>query len=536
MSRTDVLIIGAGLSGAMTATALAGHGFDVHCLEQGSWPDYGKPVHPLEFDPETHRRWTRVPGERGSAGDYPIDASASPVEPLMWNGVGGSTVLYLAKWHRMLPSDFRVRSLDGVGEDWPFGYEELAPHYAEAERQLGVSGLAGDPAYPPADPPPHPPLPLRDFGRRVAHGLDSLGWDWWPGASAVFPRENAARLPHSAPAAGEALGATNTGLRRTVKASTDVTHWPGALRAGVGLTTGAQVRRLLFEGGRVAGVEYCAADGRLRTMRAEHVILCANGIGTSRLLLASDAGAGRDAGAANSSGLVGRNLMLHPLAAVAGVFDEEVDGAVSPLGTQLQSTHFYETDRRRGFVRGAKWGLQPAGGPESHLFSYPWTADPRRWGRDFSTTMRERLGRSAMWSIVSEDLPDPANRVVLDPRRRDRAGTPGVRVEYRQDGNSKRLLAFHIERAAEALRAAGVRTVLADPLVRASGWHLMGTARMGEDPDTSVVDPWGRSHDVPNLHVFDSSAWPTSSGFNPAATQAAMALRSSAHFLAEESW
>lgn len=535
MSDPDVLIVGAGLAGGMTAAVLAERGLDVHCLEQGDWPDYSAPVHPLAFDPETHRRWPRLPNERNSSADYPLTAEDSPIDPLMWNGVGGSTVLYLAKWHRMLPGDFRVRSSDGVGADWPFGYQELEPWYTEAEAQLGVSGLAGDPAYPPGGAPPYPPLPLRDFGRRMAHALDSLGWDWWPGASAVFPRESAASLPYSAAASGHDLGAVSTGRRATVKASADVSHWPGALRAGARLTTGAQVRRLLLSRGRADGVEYCDAQGRIRTMRAKQVILCANGIGTARLLLASGDTAS-DRGAANSSGMVGRNLMLHPLAAAVGVFAEEVDGAVSPLGAQLQSTHFYETDPGRGFVRGAKWGLQPAGGPEAHLFSYPWTSDPGRWGAGFAATMRERLGHSAMWSIVSEDLPSPENRVLLDPRVRDRAGGPGVRVRYRQDGNSRRLLAFHLARACESLRAAGAHTVLQEPLVRASGWHLMGTARMGEDPRTSVTDPWGRCHDVPNLHIFDSSTWPTSSGFNPAATQAAMALRSSAHFLSEESW
>lgn len=530
--RADVIIVGAGLAGAVTAAELASAGVDVLCLEQGGWPDYSVPVHPLDFDPETDRIWTRVPNNRASTADYPIDAAQSPVEPLMWNGVGGSTVLYLAKWHRMLPSDFRVRSLDGVAVDWPFGYDELEPYYKEVERQLGVSGFAGDPAYPQSGSPPHTALPMREFGRRVADGMDALGWDWWPSASAVFPREEIVNLPYAEVDDPDALGATSSGLRRTVKASADITHWPGALRRGTRLLTGATVRRVLEEAGRVRGVEFMDSTGAVQTAEAHHVILCANGVGTARILLQSAPG-----GMANSSGMVGRNLMLHPLAAVAGVFDDPVEGAASPLGAQLQSTHFYETDATRGFVRGAKWGLQPAGGPGSHLLSYPWTSDGgARWGTGFAHTMRERLDHSAMWSIVSEDLPQTANRVVLDRSTADRTGMPGVRVEYTLDENSTRLLRFHVEKASEALRAAGAHTVVSDPLVRMSGWHLMGTARMGEDPATSVTDAWGTCHDVENLHIFDSSTWPTSSGFNPAASQAALALRSSRHLLEEASW
>ncbi|WP_257943918.1 GMC oxidoreductase [Brevibacterium aurantiacum] len=430
----------------------------------------------------------------------------------------------------MLPEDFLLKSLTGCGQDWPFGYSELEPYYTEVERQFLVSGLPGDPGYPNGGSPPLPPLPMRDFGRRLAKGFDSLGWQWWPSASAIFPREEAAKLRYGPE--GE-LGTVSTGAdRRTVKASTDVTHWPGALRAGARLETGVQVRQILIEDGRAQGVEFVDRDGRTHRTAAKHVILCANGIGTPRLLLASDNGKG----IANSSGQIGKNLMMHPLAALAGVFDEEVDGAVSPLGAQVQSTHFYSSDPARGFIGGAKWGLQPAGGAASHLLSYPWTKGTPVWGDHFADSLRSRLGHSAMFSIVSEDLPNANNRVMLDHRQTDRAGGPGVKIEYSLDDNSRNLLKFHVNKVTEVLKAAGAREVVVDPLVRASGWHLIGTARMGEDPSKSVVDQFGTSHDVPNLHIFDSSTWPTSSGFNPAASQAAIALRSSEHFLKETSW
>jgi choline dehydrogenase-like flavoprotein len=130
-----------------------------------------------------------------------------------------------------------------------------------------------------------------------------------------------------------------------------------------------------------------------------------------------------------------------------------------------------------------------------------------------------------MWGIIAEDLPDDENRVVLDPTLRDGDGIPAPKLIYRMSGNSRRLLEFHLARARESLEAAGAHETVVAPLIRETGWHLLGTAKMGADPATSVVDAWGRCHDVPNLFIFDGSIWPTSSGMNPTATIAALALR-----------
>src|SRR4029077_11803015 len=138
---------------------------------------------------------------------------------------------------------------------------------------------------------------------------------------------------------------------------------------------------------------------------------------------------------------------------------------------------------------------------------------------------RPRLGRSAMWGIIAEDLPDEANRVVLDPELKDGDGIPAPKIIYRMSENSYRLLRFHQDRARESLQAAGAYETIIAPLIRETGWHLLGTAKMGVDPGSSVVDAWGRAHDIPNLFLFDGSIWPTSSGMNPTATIAALALR-----------
>jgi len=130
-----------------------------------------------------------------------------------------------------------------------------------------------------------------------------------------------------------------------------------------------------------------------------------------------------------------------------------------------------------------------------------------------------------MWGIIAEDLPEERNRVVLDPALKDAHGIPAPKLIYRMSENSRRLLQFHLARAKESLEAARAYEVVVAPLIRETGWHILGTCKMGTDRDSSVVDAWGRCHDVANLFIFDGSIWPTSSGMNPTATIAAMSLR-----------
>jgi choline dehydrogenase-like flavoprotein len=231
-------------------------------------------------------------------------------------------------------------------------------------------------------------------------------------------------------------------------------------------------------------------------------------------------------GLGNRSGLVGRRLMMHPYAGVMGTFEEDLESWVGPAGQILTSMQFYETDTSRGFVRGAKWNCMPAGGPQSFRAGYTGGTLTGGWGSALHERVARKFGRSFEWGIIGEDLPDEANRIELSDSLTDGDDLPAPRVIYAMSGNTKAMLAFHTARAVEAMEAAGAIETEVTPLIRDCGWHLMGTAVMGEDPETSVVDEFGAVHDVPGLYVMDGSTFPTSSGMNPTATIMAVAARS----------
>ncbi len=517
----DVLVIGAGASGAVATRVLAEAGMKVVCLEQGDWvsPDefFG---HTPDWELTSQKIWHPNPNVRGRPDDYPVNTEESDVNPLMLAAVGGSTVIYAAHWHRFMPSDFRVRTLDGVADDWPFAYEDLAPFYDAIDTEMGVSGLAGDPAYPETASPPLPPFPIGRIGRRAAEGMNKLGWHWWPAPMAIPSR------PYRGLSQCARRGTCMQGCPEQAKASVDLTHWPAALKAGARLVTGARVARIETDrAGRATGALWRDRAGVDHFQAAEAVIVCCNGVGTPRLLLNSASARFPD-GLANGSGMVGRNLMMHPYAAVVGYFDEPLDSWLGPAGQAIHSLQFYETDADRGFVRGAKWNAMPTGGPLGMRSAYGGKPLEEAWGANLHKTTAKRFGRSFEWGIIAEDLPDEANRVVLDGSLTDGDGFAAPKIVYRNSENTEKLLAFHLARAKEAMEAAGAYEMTTTELMRDCGWHLMGTARMGRDPETSVVDEYGRAHDVPNLYVYDGSVFVTSSGFNPTATICAIALRS----------
>ena len=185
----DVLIIGAGASGAAVAWSLAETRMKILCLEQGDWvksTDF--PSNGRDWEARRYADFDISPNRRARDTDYPVNDDNSLMKIANFNGVGGGTILFTAHFPRMHPSDFRVRTLDGVADDWPIDYWTLEPYFAENDRMMGVAGLAGDPAYPPHEP-TMPPVPLGKTGTRYARAMNKLGWHWWPSDIAVATTE-----------------------------------------------------------------------------------------------------------------------------------------------------------------------------------------------------------------------------------------------------------------------------------------------------------------------------------------------------------
>lgn len=516
----DVLIIGAGASGAALAWSLAETRMNILCLEQGDWvksDDY--PSNQTDWELRRLGDFGFSPNDRKLASDYPVNDAESPIAASMFNGVGGSTILFAAHFPRLHPSDFRVRALDGVATDWPLDYRYLAPWYDLNERMTGVSGLAGDPAYPQDPPkrPPLPPLPLGQLGETLARGFNKLGWHWWPSDSAIISQDYEGR------GACINAGTCITGCAQGAKSSSDVTYWPIALRNGVKIRTRARVREItLGSDGLADGVIYYDENGREQRQKAHVVVLACNGIGTPRLLLNSKSKDFPD-GLANRSGLVGKNLMFHPYAMATGVFDQPLEGYKGAIGCCIMSQEFYETDPARDFVRGYSFEILRGLGPMfTALMGMGWGSIP--WGKDHHGAYAELFDRTAGMVVIGEDLPEECNSITLDPELKDANGIPAPKINYRLGENSQKLMAHGLARAKDVLEASGAKKVIEEPLLRVAGWHLMGTARMGRDPRTSVVNEWGRCHDVKNLFIIDGSIFPTAGAVNPTNTIQALAL------------
>ena len=518
--RADVVVVGSGPSGAVVSHTLATEGFSVVCLEQGDWvPSSAFPANEPEWELLIQHRWSHDPNVRRLPADYPLDVADSDMWPVMYNAVGGSSIYYGAEWPRLLPSDYRVRTLDGVCDDWPISYRDVEPYNAAVDRFIGVSGLDGDTAYPSGLTYPQPPLPIGRAGRRAAKGFNELGWHWWPGANAipVFKQGDLAGCAR--------YGTCEWGCPQGAKASFDLAYWPAAIRAGARLVTGARVSGIETDSkGRAAAALWIDRAGATHRQEADAFVLCGNGIGTARLLLMSASPSHPD-GLANSSGLVGKNLMLHPNCTVTAYYDEDLESWLGPAGQLLYSMEFYDSDPSRGFLRGCKLHVLPTPGPLSAV-------EARRshvpfddlWGEGFHKAIRSHRS-GLLFAANVEDLPSESNSVTLSPVLTDSDGLPAPKIDYRISDMTRASLAFTLARLEEAALAAGAYETFAVDLWLDQPGHLLGTARMGSDPERSVVDSWGRAHDVANLFIADGSIFVTSGSANPTCTIAALALR-----------
>lgn len=525
----DVLIVGSGMGGAAAAKILAEAGLKVVCLEQGRWPQhYGHPHASPDWEwQRVMGRWRTAVNLRLSPEDYPVDTEDE--QPLMWNGVGGSTVHYTATWPRYRPSDFRKGREHGFAPDWPITYEDLEPFYEINDRDCGTAGFVGDPAMPPRKGFSTPPHPHGLYGPVVARALNQLGWHWWPMDMAVITEDYDGRK------ACNHCGNCQSGCPRGSLADVSVTHWPKALRAGAELRINSRAEIIETDAsGRATGVVYVDVLSGVRYFQpADIVILAANGIGTPRLLLNSANGKFPN-GLANSSDQVGRNLMHHGLAIVEMWVDEYTDIHKGVVSAAMICSEFAETDVRRGFINGVTLHVVRMNGAGYQAFgSHSGNTAP--WGQAHHEWFRKHWGHGVCILVVGEDLPLPENRVTLSDTLKDSSGLPAPKVTYRLHPNDRKIVDFGIERAKELAQALGAWEVkINDFTVPGKGykpgaWHLLGTCRMGDDPQTSVVNRWQQCWDIPNLYIMDGSPMVTSAAVNPTSTIGAMTVRAASY-------
>ena len=460
----------------------------------------------------------------GGTGGLPIDDSSSDISILNYNGVGGGTVLYNAQWPRMAPADFAVRSVDGIADDWPLRYEDLLPYYEQTDREIGVSGLGGNPMFPPGADPPLPPLPIGRAGLLLARAHDRLGWHWWPDTNAILSAPYLGRRPCVQRAA------CGQGCAEGAKSSTDLSHLPGAMDAGARVIVGARVHRLAVDRrGLVTGAEWTDGDGTRRFQSADVVLLACNGIGTPRLLLNSlrtvPRGAGQRLGAgrqeADAAPPRDGDRLLRPRApelAGAGRGRHPVDGVLPERrGTRV---------RAWGALEPGPDGWAPAQRPRRSRSLRLGSRAPSR----VPPPLRTRCGLGA--HLRGPPGGDQPGRALPGPRRllwrsRPTDRLPGEREFRSACGNGMR----------DGRSNPSERQERTPP--RSPWWDETGTSwaphGMGEDPDASVVDPWGMAHDVPNLGIIDGSVFVTVGGANPTSTIVSLALRAADHLLERRS-
>ncbi len=528
----DFVVVGSGAAGGVMARELAQAGLDVLVLEQG--PRFTA----ADFKHDEFAHWfnnelLNSPDESPQTFRSTAQHEATRVRdfPSLWYArmVGGSSNHFTANFWRFHEVDFRERSLLGSIDgttfaDWPIDYAELEPYYTKVEWEVGVSGLAGASPYDPprSKPYPMPPLPVKSSGVLLERGARKLGLHPFPAPMAI------ASVPYRGrPSCAHCGFCIGFGCEMQAKSSTLYTMIPEAEATGrCEVRSESYVFRIETNGrNRVTGVRYFDRDRREHFQKARAVVVCANGAETARLLLMSASTQHPD-GLANSSGLVGRNLMFNTYAEVHATFEHELNEYKSVQVTRIVHD-FYDSDAKRGFYGGG--GLDGRIGPNPIAWSVFAPPPERSWGREFKQLL-EAMPRAMVVATHGTSLPLESNRVDLDPELKDAWGLPAMRVTYKDHPDDLGVARFLQDRAVEIMQAASAQQVWKGPVADAVGSpHLLGTCRMGNDPKSSVVDRYHRTHDVRNLFLCDGSSFVTSGRGQPTMTIQALAFRAGEH-------
>jgi choline dehydrogenase-like flavoprotein len=536
--EVDFLIVGSGAAGGVLARELSSAGHSVVVLEQGPYRTAADFKHDelaayIHGDLTSHPSWADFQTFRHDATVEAVirDGSNGPPPALYARTVGGSSVHFSGNYWRMRPVDFQERSLigaiDGTGfADWPISYAELEPYYSKVEWEIGVSGVPGPFDPPRSRPYPLPPMTIKSSGVLLEQGALKMGLHPQPAPVAILSQAYKGR-----PACTNCGFCMGFGCEMNAKSSALAALLPQAEQTGrCEIRPMSTVFRLETSAqGRMTGAAYLDAQGKQHQQKAKAVIVAANGAETPRLLLLSESPL-FPGGLANESGLVGKYLMANCHAVVHGYFEHELNDWKGIQCTRIVHD-FYDHDPARGFYGGGGLDGRPLveAGPILHAFTEAYMPK-MRWGRELKRDIVNHFSRQMGVLVSTTSLALERNNVTLDPELKDAHGRAAVRITYRDHEDDLSMAAFLQDRGSEILDAAGASSILREPVVAQNLLtHLLGTCRMGDDPSTSVVDRYHRSHQVPNLFICDGSSMVTSGRGQPTLTIQALAFRAAEH-------
>jgi len=523
-SKPDVCIIGAGLVGGLMAYELASRGLKVVVLETGS-------RHPLEqraaYMQDIVYGRTQAPAWVSDFPERDVYSNAGDVRyylnVLRAKAVGGSTLHWGAEALRFIESDFKLKQLYRIADDWPITYDDIEGYYVKSERALGVAGVADNPfaSWRSADF-PLPAFPYSAGDRLFEKACRQLGID----IHHVSWARNS--VPYQNRPACVAFATCGTYRICPIAAQyTSEAHLALAEASGnATIIADAQVVRLVTDRNkRVVRAIYMDRDKREAAQQARVFVLAAHAVETPRLLLLSESNQFPQ-GLANGSGMVGKHFMERPAVGISGTINDDV--YPHRIGFHTAESHQFCNPKNRNELGGMKLGFVNNTGPTPASLA----ATSGNWGDALATEIRRSFGHQLTAVASIEQLPDPTNTVTLDPELRDYFGDPAPRITYSIGAYEKATLAAGAKLCRDVLSAAGAKRI-DDTEDHGFAGHPMGTCRMGDDPESSVVDRNLRAHEVPNLFVVGSSVFVTGSSLQPSLTIAALAIRA-AEFIAEQ--
>lgn len=553
LKGTDVVIIGLGAAGGVAALPIAQAGIDVVGLEAGTW------LTRRDFAPDelrnNVRNWPQavqkaqheVPTHRANAAAPTTRATSHP----MMNAVGGTTLHYWAQSWRLNPWDFKVVSetrrrygasripKGSTVEDWPFGLDELERYYDAVEYEIGVSGKAGnirgtiDPAGNIFEGPrqrefPMPPLRSTGFIDRMRAAATTLGWHPFAGPAAINSKTYQGRSPcmyH---------GFCNKGgCHADAKNGPHLTTIPKAQKTGhLTVVTRAHVTTIEADAnGRVSGVHY-VTNGVEYFQPAKVVLVASYTYENSRLLLLSTSKA-YPHGLSNNHGQVGRHYFSHAQGAgVAALFPFDLNNWYGLPAQGVAVDNFADDNFDHAgldFIGGGNLWVYSDRRPIAAASGSTWGRAPN-WGADWKAFIQQNADRTNAAYLQKTTLPYEDNFLDLDPVVKDPLGLPVCRITADYKDNERTIATFIQDKTEAWYREAGAIQIQRGPLgTMGPATHAYGGTRMGDNPETNVVDRWGFSHEATNLGVLGASVMGTSGARNPTLTAQALAWRTGEH-------